>query len=544
MDKSDLDGTGLTLQLSPDSAALLALYTPVTNRRSVDPERLHRAIEAQGYGELFVSEDALCEVVNRCSASPVGFTLQIGERRDATLALHLSEDLMSASITMHPACGGRRIGEEEVRRALADAGVLCGIRYQEIEAAVGAGCASKLVVAAGTPPLHGEDSQFISLIPEMSSQMPQLSEDDTADYRNLGDVVSVSLGDPLLRRSAPTAGVAGCDLTGRELPASDGCEIPFAENLTGVACDLHDCELLVAAISGWPVIVPRGVIVEPVLKLKRVDLSTGNLHFKGSLEIAGDVCEGMEVTATEQITVGGVVEAARVRAGGDIEVKGGVIGHGRRTGAGADSRPKTAQLEAGGSITVQFAENAQLTAGGAITVKELAMQSELTSGSSIRVGEAGGRKGHIIGGVSRAATLVHAIVIGSYAGVPTLIEVGVDPSLNRKLDAVKDALAEKTRLMEELTKTLCYLKENPGSMEPGLVHLKERVYTKYQGEIAELTGEKKRLQKRMEINAQARVQVEREAFTGSQIRIGGSSLQIEEDLSAATFTLSEEGICH
>lgn len=544
MENSYLEGTGLTLQLSPDQGALSACYTPVTNRRSLDPEQLHRAIEAEGYQELFVSEDALAQVIAKCAVSPVGFALRIGERRDATLALHVAEDLMSATVTINPSFGGRRITGEEVLGELAGRGVVCGIRYDAIEAAAREGRASQLLVARGTLPVPGEDSQFVSLIPEVCREAPQLLDDGTADYRDLGDIFSVSLGDPLMRRLPPSRGVPGCDLTGRELPTSDGLELPFADNLTGVACDLHDCDLIIAALSGLPVTVPRGVIVEPVLRLKRVDLSTGNLHFKGSLEIAGDVSEGMEVSATEHILVGGVVEAARVKAGGDIEVKGGVIGHGHRPQQLSGTPPRKAQLEAGGRVTLQFAENALVTAGQEIVVRELAMLSELTSGAGITVGERGGRKGHIIGGITRAATLVHAVRLGSHAGVATAIEVGVDPALNRKLEGVQEALAEKGRLMEELAKTLSYLREHPGSMEPGLAQLKERVYLKYQGEFAELTGEKKRLQKRMEINAKARVEVEREAFLGTQIRIGAFTLQIEEDLTAPTFTLGEQGVCY
>ena len=543
MVKSHLDGTGLTFQLSPEGV-LTATYAPLTDRRPLDREELHQALASEGFAELFISEDGLGEINRRCSQAPVGFTIQIGERRDASFALQLSEDLMAATITIHESCGGRRISEEEILRALADEGVICGIMHEEIEAAVTAGRAWKLLIAKGSPPVPGEDSQFISLIPEMSSQLPQLSEDDKADYRNLGDIISVSLGDPLMRRSLPTQGVAGWNLLGLELSTGDGCQIPFADNLTGVACDLHDCDLLIAAISGYPLALPRGVMVDPVFKVKRVDLSTGNLHFKGSLEIAGDVCEGMEVTATEGITVGGIVEAARLKAGHDIEVKGGVIGHGKLAQAKGDSLRETAQLEAGGSVSVQFAENALITAGREIVIKELAMQIELTSGTGITVGEKGGRKGHIIGGVCRAATMVHAIVIGSHAGVPTVIEVGVDPSLNRKLEIVREALAEKELLLEELTKTLAYMKENPGNLEPGLENLKVRVFAKYQGEIAELTGEKKRLQKRMEINRQATVVVERDAFLGTQIRIGESTLLIEEDLLGPTFTLGEEGICY
>lgn len=542
MENRHLDGTGLTLSLSPDRRVLSAAYTPVAGKKGLTGQQLGEAIEALGFGDLFIAQDALEVLLQKWSVSASPFTMPIGERRDAALAVQLSDDSMSATMTIQRGYGGHAVTVEEVENALAGHGVVCGILYDEIEKGVATGEASRLPIASGIAPVPGQDSQFISLIPEMSDQRPQLCEDDTADYRNLGDIVSVSLGDPLLRRTPPTTGTPGMNLFGVELPTTDGAELPFAENLTGIACDLQDCDLLIAAISGYPVLVPRGVIVDPVFRLKRVDLSTGNLRFKGSLEISGDVSEGMEVTATENITIGGLVEAARLKAGGEIVVTGGVIGHGKALHGKLVDRQDMAQIEAGGSVSVQFAENAAITAGGDIVVRELAMQSELTSGGSIVVGEKGARKGHIIGGICRAVNLVHAVVVGSHAGVPTAIEVGIDPALNRKLEIVQDTLAEKTRLMEELQKTLAYVHENPGSMEPGLLGLKERIYAKYQGEMAELAGEKKRLQKRMEIYAQARVEVERDAFLGAQIRIGSSALQIEEDLTGPTFTLGEEGI--
>lgn len=543
MVNSELEGSGLQLQLSPDGDKLLAVFTPTVQRRSLDAAALRRAAALEGYGELYLSEDALQELLRRCEVTPIHCTLQIGERRHASFALVLSDDYMSASLSITPACGGRTVTREEILKELSASGVVFGILDEEIDAAVAAGQASKQLIAAGVLPNPGEDSQFVSLIPEAREMVPQLSDDkETADYRNLGNLVSVSLGYPLMRRTPPTPGLPGRNLLGVEFPTSDGCEIPFADNLTGVACDLHDCDLLIAACSGFPVAVPRGMIVEPVLKLKRVDLSTGNLNVKGSLEIAGDVSEGMQVSATGTISVGGIVEAARLEAGGDIEVKGGVIGHGKLTLGKSEGRKEAAQLTAGGRVTVQFAENALIVAGADVTVRELAMQSELTSGTSIRVGEAGGRKGHIIGGLCRAASLVHAIVVGSHAGVPTVVEVGFDPSINQKLGFVKDALDEKGGRLEELTKTLAYVRENPGSMEPGLLQLKERVYAKLQGEVAELAGEKKRLQKRLEINGQARIEVERDAFLGVQVRIGNSTLQVEDDLVGPTFRLGEDGV--
>lgn len=540
---NELEQSGLEIRLGPEGEKLFAAFTPVVGRRSLDAAALRRAVDEEGFGELLISPDAVDELLKRCEVSPVAFSLQIGERRDATLALTVADDYMSATVTVTPARGGGRVTREEILKELADRGVVHGILEQEVDAVVAAGEAVKVQVAAGTPPIPGEDTQFISLIPEGRELVPQLSENDTADYRNLGDVFSVSLGAPLIRRTSPTQGVPGMNLLGVELSAPDGVELSFADNLTGVACDLHDCDLLIAACSGFPRTVPRGMIVEPVLTLKRVDLSTGNLRVNGSLEIQGDICEGMSVSATENIVVGGIVEGgARLEAGGDIEVGGGVVGHVTQAPGKNQGRREATQLKAEGKVTVQFAENALISAAAGITVRELAMQSELISGAGITVGEPGGRKGHIIGGLSRAASLVHAIVLGSHAGVPTVVEVGVDPALKMKMGSVQEALEEKAGRMEELEKTLAYVKEHPGSMEPGLLALKQRVFAKLSAEMAELNGEKKRLQKRMEINAQARVEVERHVFLGVQIRIGGACFQIEEDLMGPTFTLGAEGV--
>ena len=76
-------------------------------------------------------------------------------------------------------------------------------------------------------------------------------------------------------------------------------------------------------------------------------------------------------------------------------------------------------------------ENACLIAGHNIIIREVAMKSDITAGNDVIVGETGMKKGHIIGGVCRATTLVHAIIVGSPANVSTRIEVGMDLSKTR-----------------------------------------------------------------------------------------------------------------
>ena len=57
-----------------------------------------------------------------------------------------------------------------------------------------------------------------------------------------------------------------------------------------------------------------------------MDFSTGDINFLGDVCIHGDICSGFTVRAIGNITVGGVVEACTVEAGGDLVVSGGVQG--------------------------------------------------------------------------------------------------------------------------------------------------------------------------------------------------------------------------
>ncbi|WP_243370482.1 FapA family protein [Geotalea sp. SG265] len=468
----------------------------------------------------------------------------VGEARDGTLTLSIDPDLMSAHVTITPPHGGAPVTKDQVLQALSQAGVVAGILLDDIENAVEEGEATSRLIAAGRPPQPGEDSQFVSLIPEMKERCPLADTEGNVDYRNTGGIVSVNEGDPLLRRMPPTKGIAGENLLGAILPAVDGVDVPFATNLSGTAPAPDDSELLLAALSGLPVLVDRGVIVEPVLNVKTVDLSTGNLHFNGTVDISGDVKEGMEVTATGDILIRGVVEAANVEAGGNIEIKGGIIGQKEVRNDRGELNPDICRIGAQGSISAQFAEHALIKAGQDVVIREVAMKSDITAGNAIIVGEKGMRKGHIIGGICRAATLVHAIVVGSPANVATRIQVGVDPAVSEKMATVKQQLLDKEKRLEEVEKTLAYIHENPSQVDPGVAALKKKVHGLLQTEIGELNRQKKRLQKRLELINNARVEVENTIYFGAQIMVGDKTLIIEDDLDSKTFTRSEEGIVY
>ena len=530
-------GSGLKFQLSADGNRLQAIYTPDGPVVPVGFAWLKVTLDAQRAATgLFIYENASAELKRLYNAATGPFTLDIGERRNGAFSVNMAQDLMSATLNISPPYGGKPATVDDILNHLREKGITFGILTPVIREAIVANREKiDLEIAVGRKPVPGEPGQLLSLIPEAKERVPVADDQDVVDYREISDLVSVKAGTPLMRRIPPTKGEAGEDIMGVAIPAEDGQDRQFAPDLTGVLPDPNDSDLLVAAIAGMPVLVANGVIVEPLIKVKNVDLSTGNLHFEGAVEVSGDVKAGMEVNVAGNLTVGGVIEAARVNCGGDILVKGGVICHKEHDGKEGESAAERTYVKARGSMSVLFAENACLVANDDIMIRELSMQSDLTAGGRIIIGEEGSKKGHLIGGVCRAGSMVKAVVVGSRAGVQTRIEVGVDPTASERLDSVSRHLQAKEKELEEVDKDLAYCRDNPDRVEPERCQHLKAIHDKLQAELAELTGNKKRLQKTLEPSADSCVEVEREIYYGVVVKIGDRQCQLDDDQSGGSF---------
>ena len=347
-----------------------------------------------------------------------------------------------------------------------------------------------------------------------------------------------------MRRVPPGKGTPGMTVRGCEVEPPMGTDVQFSTVLKGVAVSPDDPDLLLAAISGQPVLVTNGVNVEPIITIKNVDLSTGNLDFDGSLKITGDVKPGMRIKAMGDIYIQGVVEAATVEASGDIEIRGGIIGQDEVRNQEGDLNPGVAEIRANGSVRALFVENALVTANVDILVHEFVINSELNAGARLMVGEPGSSKGRIISAICRARERVAAITVGSRAGVCTTIEIGVDPATRDKLAAVRHLLEVKEKELQETVKALEYLHKNPCRNAVTMLKEKHDAYLRLQTEVQELEGRKKRLQKRIKPVEDAGIVVERKVYSGVRIKIGERLLELADDLENVTFRSGEEGITY
>ncbi|RQW87255.1 MAG: DUF342 domain-containing protein [Geobacter sp.] len=523
-----------------DGGKLLAVLEAAAAMDPIDKDQVNQLLACQGFSDLFIFAEVCEELVTHCN-SGAAFTCILGEVRDGAFSMDIDPNLMSVHLTITPAYGGKPVTAGQIYAALLEKNITFGIQDETIQAAIAKGYARNKLIASGVAPIPGDDAQFLSLLRE--SKNNRLISDDTeiVDYRNFGNISTVKQGAPLMRRLPPTDGTPGTNILGSPVPAPGGDDIQFSTLVSGSEIHQDDPDLLVAAISGQPFLILNGVTVEQVITIKNVDLTTGNLDIEGSLTITGDVKPGMQVKATADIVIGGMVEAAHVEAGGDIEVKGAVIGQGEPR-IGAEDHTLAAMVRAEGSFRALFVENAMITAGGDIAIREFVMNSELSAGNSIVVGEPESSKGRIIRSICRAAARIEAISIGSWSGAGTALEVGVDPAVLEKFMVAKQAKHDKERKWEEARKALEYFQETPDRTTTEAIKEKEKILLCLQTEIQELTGQLRRLKKRFSLLDSAEIKAVRQIFSGVKVRIGEKTLLLENDMEGVTFTLGEHGI--
>ncbi len=319
------------------------------------------------------------------------------------LDIAIAADGLTADILVH---AGAAAGRSEVDAALTAAGVRSGIDGTAVlalaERLADPGYAGVVRIAHGRSPVAGADGrvEFAGGGPPLAGA---LCADGHIDYRERHLLQPVANGAVVLRIAPPGAGEPGCDVRGGTLPARPG--VP-ATVRTGPGVERCGDEVI-ARRDG--VLLAAGTSVDVVSLYAHpgdVDLRSGNLRTEGSIEIAGDVHETMEVTAGADVLVRGGVLSARVCAGGSVQIQQGVLG-------------RDAVVEAGADLRCRHATAATLAAGGTLRVDDQLAHCRARAGS-VRL--AGGR-GQVFGGELRARTAIDVQRAGTDEGAATLLSV-------------------------------------------------------------------------------------------------------------------------
>lgn len=518
-----------------DDGKLLAMVDAGAAKPPLDETMVKKALADQGWASLFLYENWLSSLATQYNAVNESFDLEIGERRNGSCLIKIGDDKMTARLTLIPPYGGEPAGIKQIQAALLEQGVVNGLMNGEIASALKEGVAAELLIAQGQCPVPGDNAQFISQVPEIRERKPKIDEKGVAHYRDLGQLIVVKQGDLLMRRIPATAGKEGKNVLGQVIEPQPGQDVSFPSGLQGTEIDPEDNNLLRAAITGQPKLVPNGVIVEPTVNLPLVDLSTGNVNFIGTINIKGDVKDGMSVQASGDVFVGGTVEAAEIEAEGNIVIKGGVIGHSEHTANPEEAIAFNAKIRSKASISAHFAENACMEAGADIIIEEFSMHNHLTASNRILVGKSGGKKGRIIGGIACASTLVKAAVFGSNAGFLTKIRAGFNPYQQAKLDKLRLEIDANEKEQEDLKKIIAFVLAHPDKDKNDLLHKALHTREKLEADCVQLHADHSHLQSELIMPENVQVIAEEAVHCGTEIQIGQYVWKNNEDRGKGVF---------
>lgn len=527
---------GLSFLLSTDGTKLLARFEPRDGGLTLGLADLQRLLAAGSWDRYYLYPPFLNEVVKKCAAGQP-FEQVIGEARDAEFSIQVDSSKMAAYLSIIPAAGGRPVDRVLVYRKIEEMGLVAGLDFEAIDQAIAAGKAEGVLIATGRQPKHGEDGRLETMIQDMKERRPRLDEKGIAHFRDMGDITIVHAGAQLMRRVPPTPGQPGETILGQVIPAVPGKGVMFASNLSGVAFDPADPDVLAATITGQPVQVRNGVMVEPTYITPVVDLSTGNIAFEGTVKVQGDVQAGMTIRATGDIHIAGTVEAATLDAGGDIVVQGGVIG--RMDAREAAGEEVVSHVRCDGSFNARFVQNAQIEAGDGIFIDEMSMQSDLSAGNQIVVGKEGSSKGHIVGGMALATLLVKAQVLGSPSHIRTVVSAGINPQQHDLMRRLVREREEREKALDDVARLIAFAAQTPGRIPPDAVAKAEKTRQVALERIAALQEELDVLVQQIELGKNAKIVVGRTLCGGVEVQLGGRLYRAVDEREGGVFCLRD-----
>ncbi|HPJ93063.1 MAG TPA: FapA family protein [Deltaproteobacteria bacterium] len=321
------------------------------------------------------------------------------------------------------------LSASDIYEKLNEAGVKYGIWNEVISQIAHDKPVNKWVtIAKGEKPSEGKDG-YVKYHFNKDGRRAKLKEDASGrvNIKDMNLIDNVKNGDILCELVPPEIGKSGMSVKGEEILGKVGApgKLPSGKNVEVS----EDGNRLIASIDGMVVCEESQVHVEPIYVVDKVDSSTGNVRFNGSVVVNGEIGDGFEVHAGEDVTVAMSVGRVIINAGGDIKIAGGILGQ------------EKAQITAEGSIQVKFIQDAHLKASKEIIVEDYVRNSEITASGPVIVKSP---SGWITGSSVSSEAWIYCHNIGHETNpLDTRLIIGHNPRLIDERENLKAQLIEK-----------------------------------------------------------------------------------------------------
>ena len=441
------------------------------------------------------------------------------------IVVELSRDKMKAIVKYDTRGGARLPTKDMVMAALAEAGVNYGIDEEAIEHGIGS--LKPFTAAQGLAPINGENAYIDRKFDLGVQGRPVVDEYDKVDYKDLNLFVLAKENQTLAIRIPQTKGTNGKNVLGDVVPAQNGRPIPMPEGRNTKVVGEHR---LIATANGQIIDKGSRISVDPRLTIKgSIGVSTGDVEFDGTIQIGGNVEQGFKVKATGDIEIKGSINGAEV-TGRNVYISGGITGADR------------AKIFAERDVRTAFVENAMIEAGNDIYISDIAFHSQIRAGKRIVMED---KHGQITGGYTIAGEEINVKAIGNAAFVVTRVSVGVDPTLQKEYQDLKKSYKESRRRLMQVTQTLNTLSKIDINKLP---QSRIDMITQLTRSQFPLAGQIKRDEKRiLEIEAllanmkNGRIKVSDTIYPGTRLSVNNILKNIQSEYRRCTIFLNDSG---
>lgn len=383
--------------------------------------------------------------------------------KDYSVEFSITEGGLVASMKIIPASPEvSGLNVEELLKAIQEDGIIFGVVPEEVEKLVRLNVFNQwVIIARGEKPEEGKDGSIRFHFNTERTKI-HLKEDASGkvNLRDLNLIQNVKKGDILCELISPISGKSGMSVKGEELPSKPGKEakLPSGKNVTTSADRNH----MYSAIDGMVLWLENAVNVEPCYVVHDVDASVGNIRFNGSVVVQGEVGDGYEIHANEDITIATTVGRVVLEAGGNIKIAGGILGQ------------EKAIITANGNIHTKFIQDAHVKSEKEIVVNDYIRNSLVSAMGPVVIKNA---NGFIATSKVSSDCWIYCHTAGQEdAGVETELSIGHSPILHQEQKRIKEDIAEKIEDLLKLQSSLSKLRVLKATSE--LSRQQEMLYNK------------------------------------------------------------------
>jgi len=313
----------------------------------------------------------------------------------------------------------------------------------------------------------------------------------------------------------PKEGQEGCDVFGKPVAVRQPKSAEIRSGLNIKVQKEKDGVRYFATVRGRVKWVSGVLVVNREKTISGdVGIAFGHLNCPGSLVVEGDVMAGAEITTGDTVEIKGAVEAAIIRAGGNLIVEKGI--------AGREDRIITVE----GGVKATYILESHIESRGDIVVENEITQSTLKTQGAVVIPD-----GRLVGG---SVTALGGIVVGeagSDGHVKTELVVAEDYSLPAKIAAKEEQLVPLQAKVEQIRNLLDPMVVKQEELSPHEREIATKRLLKV--EEAETVVEKVKAEiQKIEADSRARAKphilIRRSLYPGTTLCIAGNKVQVNK----------------